>query len=116
MPIGFRQHESKESADTGRRQSRENGDWVNVAFIEDAENDVNSGESGDDQHEHRGLRVLKSLGSALKAAVNGGRHAQLLLELLNFYDGVAEGEALAEVEGQSNGRIETLVIDRERGV
>src|SRR5207244_8053301 len=102
--------------DTGRRQSRENGDWVDVALVEDAENDVNSGESRDDQDEHGGLRVLKSLGSALKAAVNGGRHAQLLLELLNFYDGVAESEALAKIEGKGDGRIESVGIYSKRSV
>src|SRR5258708_26424361 len=71
---------------------------------------------GDDEHKHGGLRVLKGLSSSLKAAVNGGWHAHFALQRLNFYHGVAESEARSKVEGESDGRIEALVIDRERSV
>ena len=63
---------------------------MDETFVEDAENDVDGGESGEDKHENGGLRILKRLRSTLKAAVDGGRHVELGLCFLNLFYGVTQ--------------------------
>ena len=50
VEIGLDELNSKERADAGGRNGGENGDGMNVALVKDAEDDVNSSESGNDQN------------------------------------------------------------------
>src|SRR5262245_17216910 len=114
--FGFCEHESEERADTRGWNRGKNSDGVNETLVENAENDVHGRQRSDDQYQHRGLRILKSLGGSLKSAVNGGRHAKFALQVLDFDDGVAERAAGTKVEGQSDRRIKALVVDGERSI
>src|SRR5260221_6113832 len=114
--LGGGELKSEKGSDTRRRKSREDGDRVDVALIENAENDVDGAERGDDQHQHRRLRVLVGLCGALKAAVNGGWQPQFALQRLNFYDRISKGETRAEVERKCDGWVKALVIDGERSI
>src|SRR5581483_3040460 len=85
-----REHEREKSADARGRKRGENRDGVDIALVKDAENDVHSAKSGDNEDQFRRLGVLEGLGGALKAGMNGGRHADFLLGLLDVRHGIAE--------------------------
>ncbi len=80
----------EERADASRRNGGKNGDGMNKTFVKDAENDVNSGESGDDQNQLVGERILVSLSGALKRGVNRGRNTKLAPGGFNVIDGGAK--------------------------
>ena len=45
VEFGVEQHQRQQRADAGRRQRRENGDRVDVALVEHAEQDVDGGDA-----------------------------------------------------------------------
>ena len=59
----------QQRADAGRRQRRQNGDRVDVALVEHAEQDVDGGDRGQDQDRLVGQRLLEQLRRAGKRAV-----------------------------------------------
>ena len=60
--------EGEQRADAGGRQRGENRDRMDVAFVEDAEHDIDGDQRGENQHRFVGQRCLKRLGGALKLA------------------------------------------------
>ena len=89
---------------------------MNEALVEDTENDVNGGESGDDQDRLIGERGLKGLGRALERGVNGIGHPHVTASLLNVLDSGAERSTRRKIEGNSDGRENALVVDGKSGV
>src|SRR5579885_1694179 len=96
--LNFEEHQEEERANAGGRNRGKNRDWVNETFVQDAEDDVNGGKRGDDEHEHGGLRILEGLRGALKAAMNRRWHMNLRLRFLNFFHSIAERQRRSEVE------------------
>src|SRR5579864_160736 len=106
--------EGQQCADARRRKRGENCDGMNVAFVEDAENDVYGSESRENQNRLRRQRGLKGLRGSLKAAMNIFRHADLALGGVDIRDRRAESGAWSKVERESDGRELSLMIDGER--
>ena len=61
------------------------------------------------------MRILESLRGALESGVNSWRHVKLRLNGLDFFDSVAEGQRWIEIERESDGGDEALMVDGERG-
>ena len=110
------EHQCQQGADAGRGERGDDRDGVDVAFVEDAEHDVDGTQSGEDQEQFVGERVLEGLGCASEAAVDGGGQAHVMAGLLNVVDRVAERHAWLEVEGDGHRRELALVVDGQRGV
>src|SRR5437870_6831631 len=87
---------------------------MNVAFVENAQHNIDRRQSGRDQQGLTGERVLKRLGDPLKAAVHGGGQADLTRGLLNGADSVAQGRAGRQIERDGDSRKLALVIDGKR--
>src|ERR1700682_4221269 len=115
VEIGLDELNGEERADARGRNRGENGDGMNVTFVEDSENDVNGSESGENQDGLIGKRILKGLGGALKCSVNRGRDADFAAGLLDVVDGRTERGAGREIKGKCDGRKNALMIDGERG-
>ena len=64
-------------ADAGRRQAGQDGQRVDEALVEHAEDDVDHQHGGEEQHALVGDRLLEDLGAALEAGGDGGRQADL---------------------------------------
>ncbi len=71
--ILFEQDQRKQCADAGRRQRGKDGDGMDEAFIEHAENDVYRDQGGEDQQSFIGQGILEGSGGSLKAGLNAGR-------------------------------------------
>ncbi len=114
--FGASETESEERTDTCGRNRGKNGDGVDVAFVENSENDIDGAERG--QQEDQVIRngFLEGLRGSLKAAVNGGRNVKFALSSFDFADGGAEGNARSDVKRKGDGGIKPLVIYRERCV
>ncbi len=61
------QHQDGQRADAGRRQARQDGQRMDEAFVEDAEDDVDHQHGGEQQHALVGDRLLEDLRAALEA-------------------------------------------------
>src|SRR6059036_1170311 len=105
------EEEREDGADTGGGQGGEDGDGVDVALVQDAEDDVHGDEGGEDEEGLVGEGGLEGLGGALEAGVDGGGQPDLALGGLDGADGMAEGDAGGEVEGEGDGGELALVVD-----
>ena len=65
----------EQRADAGGRQGRENGQRMDEALVEHAEDDVDDDERGGDQRRFARQRGLERLGVALERADDGVGHA-----------------------------------------
>ena len=88
---------------------------MNVAFVKDAENDVDGSESSENQDGLIGERILKGLGGSLERSVDRGWDADFAAGLLDVIDGRTERSAGRKIEGKRDGRKNALVIDGEGG-
>src|SRR5258708_11576341 len=98
VQIGLDELDREERADASGRNRGEDGDGMNEALVEDAENDVNGGESSKNQHRLMGERILKSLRGALKGGVNGIGHAEFAASLFDVLDRGTERSAGSKIE------------------
>src|SRR2546422_2239188 len=89
---------------------------MNVAFVENSQDDVNRRQGGEDQNGLRRERVLIGRGRSLKARMDARGHANLALRRLNVLDSSTEGSPRGKVERQSDGRKLALVVNGNRGV
>ena len=87
---------------------------MDLAFIEHAENDIDSYYGRKNQDRLIGERVLEGLRSALKSGLNAGRHIEFTPRPFDRSDGAAERRAWSQVERKRNYGELSLVIDRER--
>ena len=91
--------ERQQRADAGRRQRRQNGQRMDEAFVEHAEDDVD-----DDQRGARSAPARSTARSGTPARCPGrsamidGRHADLARRLVDGVDGLAERDAGLQVE------------------
>src|SRR2546422_3652353 len=89
---------------------------MNVAFVENSQDDVNCRQGGEDQNGLRRERVLIGRGCSLKASMDACGHANLALRRLNVLDSSTERRPRGKVERQSDGRKLALVVNGNRGV
>ena len=73
------QHQRRDRAGTGRGQRRQDRQRVDVALVEDAEDQVDDEQRREDQHRHGLQRLLECLGVALEGADQRRRHLHLAL-------------------------------------
>src|ERR1019366_8941510 len=79
----------------------EDGEGVDVAFVENAEHDIDDGDGDNQQDAHVLHGILEDLGGALEGAGDGG--GQGLGGLFNLRSGGAERGAGLESEGNGDG-------------
>ena len=86
-------------ADSRRRQRRENRDWMDVALVENAENDIHRDDRRENQQRLVGQRRLEGLRRALERRLHAQRHSAFALRLFDGLGRLAQRHARREVEG-----------------
>ena len=71
------EHQRQQRAHARRRQRGENGNGMNVTFVEDPEHQVNRNERGGDQQGLAAERILIGLRGSGETRANGGGQANL---------------------------------------
>src|SRR5258708_14880110 len=89
---------------------------MNVALIQNAENDVNSYESSQDEDGFIGQGLEKSSRRALESGLNARRHVQFLLREVDGIHSVAERPVGSQVERKRDNRKLALMVESESGV
>src|SRR5258708_7530435 len=89
---------------------------MNVALIQNAENDVNSYESSQDEDGFIGQGLEKSSRRALESGLNARRHIQFLLCGVDGVHGVAQGPIGSQIERECDDWKLALMIESESGV
>ena len=85
---------------------------MNVALIENAQNDIDDHHGHDQQNAEAGKRLLEGLSSALEAGVNGnGQHG--VRKVLHVTHGLAERDSGRQIERERNRRKLAGVVDGE---
>src|SRR4051794_33987377 len=87
---------------------------MDIAFIENAEDEIDHDERGENQQRHGAERLLESLRGALEAGAQRGRYAKVTHGVLHGVGGLAERGTLREVEADRDGRELALMADRQR--
>ncbi len=106
-------HQNQQSAYTRRRQRRQDGQWMDIALVQQTQHDVDGHQRGTDEVWLRAQRIAKGLRRALEAARQRRRHAHLGLRALDGIHGLSQRVAGREIEGNGHGRELSLVIDRK---
>ena len=73
------QHERRQRAQASRGQRRQDGQRVNEALVEDAENQIDADKRRENQERHAGQRILERL----RVALEGRRQARGQLQRLH---------------------------------
>jgi hypothetical protein len=90
--------EGEERAHSRRGQSRENGQRVDEALVEDAQDEIDHEDGGEEQHAQALDRGLESLRRALERGGEGGGHLELALEPADLLHRVAQRYPGLEIE------------------
>ena len=106
-------HQRQDRADAGRRQRRKNGDGMDEAFVQHAENDVHRDDRRENQDRLVGQRRFERAGGSLEGRFDAGGHTQVPRHLLNLVDSRAERRSWSQIEGKSHHRELALMIDRD---
>src|SRR5258706_7932206 len=101
--------------DARRRERGENRDRMNVAFVENAENDVDGNQGSQDQDGLIGQRLEEGRRGALERGLDAGWHVQFQLRAVDGVDRVAERGIGGQIERESDDRKLTLMIECEGG-
>ena len=75
--VGVRQHQRQQRAHAGRGKRGKNRDGMDVAFVQNAEHDVDRGQRRGDQQRLAAERILIGLRGAGESGLNGGGQADL---------------------------------------
>ena len=90
------------------------GDRVDHAFVEHAEDEIDDEERRGDQERRARQRRLEGLGVALEARGQRKRLAELVLDLLDGADRLPDRDARREIERDRHRRELALMVDDER--
>ena len=104
----------QQRAHARRGQRGKNGDGVDVAFVEDAEHEIDRRQSRGNQVGLAAERILIGLRGAGEHGLDGGRKADLAGRLSDGLDGIAQRDAGLQVERDGDRREQALVVHRER--
>ena len=102
--IHVEQPQHRQRADRSRGQAGQNGERVDIAFIQHAQQHIDHQQRGGDQHDLAGLRRLECRRVAAVAGEYAHRHIELALELLDAPGGIAQRRAGREIEGDRHRR------------
>ncbi len=83
---------------------------MNVAFIEDAQDEIDRDQRRGNQHRLVGQRRLEGLGRALIGGLDAGRHAHFVFHFVHGLDGVAQGCVRSQVERERHHGKLALVV------
>ena len=109
-----REHEGEQRADAGRRQRREDGDRMDIALIEDAEDDVDGEQRRENEDGLARQRLAEGLRRARETGADPGRQAHFRFHFGDGVDRLAQRHSGSEIEGERDGRELSLMIDGER--
>ena len=110
VQIHAEEHQGQQGPDPGGGQPREDGQGVDEAFVEDAQDQIDD-QDGHDQQEPQALHGrLEGLGCPLKVGGNAGRQ-HLPGHVIHRGHRVAQGHARLEVEGDGHRRQLARVVD-----
>ena len=107
-------HQHEQRADAGGGKRRQDGDRMDGALVEHAEDDVDGHERGGDEQRLAGERGEKGVGVALEGGDQRLRLSALLLDLPDGVDRVAERHARLQIEGYGRRREQALMVDHDR--
>ena len=113
--VRVREHEGQQRAHARRREGGKNGDGMDVAFVQDAEHEVDGRQGRDNQVGFAAERILIGLRGAGEHGLDGGRQADAAGGIADGFDGIAQRDAGQQVEGYGDRREEALVVDGEGG-
>src|SRR6267143_2011487 len=88
---------------------------MNVALVENAENDVDGNQGSQDQDGLIGQRLEEGRRGALERGLDAGWHVQFQLRAVDGVDRVAERGIGGQIERESDNRKLALMIEREGG-
>src|ERR1019366_3635681 len=109
------QNESSDGTDAGGGQRGKNRHGVDVAFVQDAQDDVNRNDRGENQHGFVRQRIFKSTRGALEAGFDAGGHAEVGSDLADIGDRHAERSSGSEVERKGHDGKLALMVNCDRG-
>src|SRR5581483_8557809 len=113
--VEARHDQENGGSDAGGRQGGKDGERVDVAFVKDAQDNIDGGQSGGDEPGFVGDRRLEGLESPGEFAMNCGGKAQPLLHRNDGVAGLAEADARSEVKGDGRGWELAIMIDGSGG-
>ena len=112
--LDTRELQREQRTDTGRRQGRQDGDRMDVAFVEDAQHDIDRRQRGENEDQLVAQRLLESTRRALERTVQGRWHADLAHRVVDVGHCIAQRLARRQVERNGARHEHALVIDRQR--
>ena len=89
---------------------------MNETLVENPENNVDSGQGGENPNRLIFEGILKGLRGSLKRGVNCGRHLEFAACSFNMLDGRAQRSARSKIKREGNRGEDSLVIDGNGGV
>src|SRR5213075_389707 len=114
--VGLEQQQREQRTDAGRRQRGQDRKRVHVAFIEDAQHDIDGQQGGEDQPGLAVERGLERLRGSLEAAAYRRGNAKLRERAVDGDRRLAQRRSLGEIERDRRGDELRLVVDAQRGV
>ena len=112
--IHFEQDQRQQRADAGRRQTGDDRDRVDEAFVQDAEHDEGREHRGDDEDALPLQGFLEHLGVALEAGDDRGRQVRVTLDDRDGIGRLTERSARRHVERDGDRGLLALVVDLKR--
>ena len=112
--IVVNRHQQQQRAEAGRRQGRDDGDRVDQALVEHAEDEVDDEQRCGYEDRRARQRRSECLGVALKARLERERLAQLFFNLLDGAYRLTDRGARREIERDRHRRELALMVDDER--
>ena len=109
-----RYHEREQRAEPGRGQRREDRERVYQVLIEDTQHEIDGDKSREDEKRRRGLLLLKGKRLAGKLHVNRTGYMEILPDLQDLRQNLADADILSGVEADGHGRELARVVDRKR--
>ena len=113
--IEVSRHQQQQCSQPRRRQRRDDGDGVDQALIQYAEDEIDHEQRGGDQDRRGRQRIPEGLRVALETRLQRQRLAELLLDMLDGRCRIADRRAGQQVERDRHRRELALVVDHERG-
>ncbi len=114
IQVQMKQLKRQQRSHARRRQRRKNGDGMDEALVQHAENDVDRHQSRQNQQPFVGERTLEGSGRTLVVGDHAGRNLRFGDHLVDRIQRLAERISRTQIEGDGHGRKLPLVIDRER--
>ena len=107
-------HQDRERADAGRWQRRQDRQRMNIAFVEDAEDQIDHDQRRQDEERHRAQRLLEGLCGALKARGQRCGRPHRRHRFLDSVGRLSQRHPLGKIEADRDSRKLALMGNRKR--